>query len=228
VLRAVVCGGLGLAGGAIGGVVGQVLAYHAGIPEFAGWIVAGVLIGASIGAFDLFQALASGSGAAGSFRKMLNGILGGLLGGLIGGLPYTYLVGHSTLAHSGLTISLVLLGACIGLMIGLAQVMLEEAWLSVEEGVRAGSQLLLTKAETTIGRAETCDLGLFGDNTIENLHARIVSKNKRYLLAHEALEGETFVNDEPVGDKPVPLHSGDAIRVGKCLLRFGERHKKKG
>ena len=75
-----------------------------------------------------------------------------------------------------------LLGVCIGLLIGLAQVILKEAWIKVEAGFRAGRELMLTKDETTIGRAEGCDLGLFGDNTIEKLHARIVLKNNRYLL----------------------------------------------
>ena len=43
--------------------------------------------------------------------------------------------------------------------------------------------MMLSKDETTIGRAETCDIGLFGDNTIEQLHARILLKGNRYLLA---------------------------------------------
>jgi hypothetical protein len=226
-LRALVSGGLGGVGGAVGGLAGELLHDYAGIPAFVGWMLAGVLIGASIGAFDVLQALSSGRGAAGSFRKMRNGVYGGLIGGLIGGLPWTFLAGSPTLAHSSLTISLVLLGASIGLMIGLAQVILKEAWLRVEEGFRAGRELLLTRDETTIGRAEGCDLGLFGDNSIGKLHARILVKDRRYLLAHAAPDGETFVNDEPVSDTPVSLRDGDAIRLGRSLLRFGERQKKR-
>jgi pSer/pThr/pTyr-binding forkhead associated (FHA) protein len=112
-------------------------------------------------------------------------------------------------------------------MIGLAQVILKEAWLKVEEGFRSGRELLLTREETTIGRAETCDLGLFGDNTIQKVHARIVQKNNRYFLSQVGDEGETLLNDEKVGSKPVALRAGDGIRIGKSLLRFGERQKKK-
>jgi hypothetical protein len=227
VWRILVCGGLGFAGGAIGGLVGQVLATYLRAPLVVGWVLAGILIGASIGAFDLLQALFSGRGATGSFRKMRNGVYGGLLGGLIGGLPYTFLIHSPTLQNSGLTIGLVLLGGAIGLMIGLAQVILKEAWLTVEDGFRAGRELLLTKDETTIGRSESCDLGLFGDSSVARVHARILVKNHRYFIAHAAVEGETLVNEEPVGDKPRTLRSGDLLRIGKCVLRFGERHKRK-
>ena len=40
-------------------------------------------------------------------------------------------------------------------------------------GFRPGRQILLTRPETTIGRAESCDIGLFGDPAVERLHARI-------------------------------------------------------
>ncbi|MFO0877852.1 MAG: FHA domain-containing protein [Gemmataceae bacterium] len=226
-VRTLVCAGLGFAGGGVGGLVGQVLNDQVGIPLFVGWMLAGVLIGASIGAYDVLQALSAKQGLQGTFRKMTNGVLGGLLGGLIGGLPFTFLATSSTLSRSGLTISLVILGVCIGLMIGLAQVILKEAWLKVEEGFRSGRELLLTREETTIGRAETCDLGLFGDNTIQKVHARIVQKNNRYFLSQVGDEGETLLNDEKVGSKPVALRAGDGIRIGKSLLRFGERQKKK-
>ena len=100
--------------------------------------------------------------------------------------------------HSGLTIGLVILGMCIGLLIGLAQVVLKEAWLKVEAGFRAGREVMLTKDETTIGRAESCDIGLFGDNTVERLHARIERKNNQYVLADVETAGGTFLNDKPV------------------------------
>ena len=41
-----------------------------------------------------------------------------------------------------------------------------------------------------------------------------------------ATPGGTFVNESRV-ERPTPLHNGDAIRVGTCLLRFGERQKQR-
>jgi hypothetical protein len=227
VVRVVLCAVLGLVGGAIGGLVGQFLNSMANVPLVVGWLLAGVLIGASIGAFDLLRAISSGQDFGAAIKKTLNGVYGGLLGGFLGGLPFTFLRDLESLPRSGRTISLVVLGMCIGLMIGLAQVILKEAWIKVEEGFRAGRELMLTRNETTIGRAESCDLGLFGDAAIQKLHARILLQNNRYMLAHAAEDGETWLNDEEVGGKPVPLRSGDRIHLGKCVLLFRERQKRR-
>ena len=116
----------------------------------------------------------------------------------------------------------VALGACIGLLIGLAQVILKEAWLKVEAGFRKGREVILSKPEITIGRAESCDIGLFGDPQIEKLHARIRQEGNRYVLIDEG--AGTYVNEELIHGSRL-LHSGDAIRLGKCVLRFGERQK---
>ena len=226
-VRVLVCSFLGLFGGAFGGCVGQVLNSNFSVPIVVGWMLAGVLIGAGIGAFDIIRAIKAGESPMSGVKKSLNGVYGGLLGGLLGGLPFSLLISSTALPRSGQLIGLVLLGASIGLMIGLAQVFLKEAWIKVEEGFRAGREIMLTKEETTIGRAETCDLGLFADNAIEKLHASITQKNNRYLLAHVGEGGETLLNDRPVGDKPELLHAGDEIRIGKSLLSFGERQKKK-
>ncbi len=226
-VRVLVCAGLGLFGGAVGGLTGQVLYNNLDVPLFVGWMLVGVLIGAGIGAFDIIRALNSGDRIGSGLRKSLNGVYGGLLGGLIGGLPFSFLMNSRALPRSGQLISLVLLGGSIGLMIGLAQIILKEAWIKVEEGFRAGREVMLTKDETTIGRAETCDLGLFADNSIERLHASITQKNNRYLLSHIGEAGETLLNDQPLGTKPELLHAGDRIQIGKSVLSFGERQKKK-
>ena len=43
----------------------------------------------------------------------------------------------------------------------------------------AGREIMLTKDETTIGRAESCDIGLFGDNAIERLQIGRASCRER-------------------------------------------------
>jgi hypothetical protein len=233
--RVIICAGLGLAGGLAGGLIGQGLtilqrslpAVLAWAPLCLGWILAGVLIGASVGVYDLVRARLAGEDSYASLRKTVNGILGGLLGGGVGGAFFGVLSvsGAEALPHSGLTVGLVILGVSIGLLVGLAQVILKEAWLKVEEGFRAGRELMLTRDVTTIGRAEGCDVGLFGDHTIEKQHARILLEGNRYLLADAGSAGGTYLNDEPVGG-PTPLRSGDLIRVGRSILRFGERQKR--
>jgi hypothetical protein len=229
-LRAGLCGLLGVLAGLIGATIGQLTLEYIGLPALFGWMIAGALIGASIGTFDIARGWMGGDPGAG-WRKVFNGLIGGLLGGLLGGLPFTLVQNFQVLSEwfprSSLATCLVLLGLLIGLAIGLAQIMLKEAWIRVEEGFRPGRELLLAKEETTIGRGEGCDLGLFGDSNVQRLHARILLQKNQYLLMHVAEEGETFLNDAPVPRKPVPLRAGDRIRIGKNVLQFGERQKKR-
>ncbi|MGL4553330.1 MAG: FHA domain-containing protein [Gemmataceae bacterium] len=230
-LRTALCGVLGAAAGVLGGAGGQLLFEQAGVPIVSGWVLVGTLVGASVGAYDVLRGLAVGGGVAAASRKVVNGVAGGLVGGLLGGVPFAVVQNFPSLRElfprSSLAACLVLLGVLIGLSIGLAQVILKEAWLKVEEGFRAGRELMLSKGETTIGRAESCDLGLFGDSAVQRVHARIVLQDRRYLLEHAGDEGQTYLNDQPVGGGPVPLRAGDRIRIGKSVLQFGERQKRK-
>lgn len=225
-IRVGICLSIGLVGGLVGGLAGQVLYSLSPFLLFIGWILVGVGIGASIGVFDLLQAVMKGGDMRMPLKKTLNGVYGGFLGGLLGGVLFGLMFPNPYIPRTDLAIGLVILGLCIGLLIGLAQVILKEAWLKVAQGFRAGRELMLAKEETTIGRAEGCDLGLFGDNTIERLHARILLKNNRYLLADAETPGGTFLNGERVS-KPTLLKSGDKIGVGNSVIEFGERQKRK-
>jgi hypothetical protein len=226
IVRIFVCLSIGLVGGVFGGLLGQALysLHHSLL--FIGWILTGIGIGMSIGIYDLLRAAMTNGDLRVPLKKTRNGILGGLLGGLLGGILFDLLFPNDKIPRTDLAFGLVILGLCIGLLVGLAQVFLKEAWIKVAQGFRAGRELLLSKDETTIGRAEGCDLGLFGDNTIERLHARILLKKNRYLLADADTPGGTFLNDERVS-QPTPLKSGDVIRVGNSVIEFGERQKRK-
>jgi Inner membrane component of T3SS, cytoplasmic domain len=225
-------GGLG---GFVGGALGQILFAWLQWPALliVGWTITGLLIGAAPGMFDVLAGLLRNDELRGAWRKMFNGLLGGTLGGIVGGGLFLLLQAASVKLFgdkaegfwSPSATGFVVLGLFIGLMIGLAQVILKEAWLRVEEGFRPRRELILTRAETTVGRAETCDLGLFGDPEVERLHARISRRGSRYLLSDEDTPGGTYLNGERI-DGATPLRSGDVIGVGRCLLRFGERHKR--
>lgn len=229
--RVGMCAVLGFLGGMLGGYIGAGLLAAVGLQvmKLVGWLLVGAMVGASIGVFDLIGGLGTGD-LRGPIKKALNGLYGGLLGGFLGGIPFTLFTASEQLQEAvprgGLAACLVILGLCIGLLIGLAQVILKQAWVRVEEGFRPGRELLLTKEEITIGRAEGCDLLLLADNSIAKLHATIKLKNGRYLLSHAAEDGETLVNDEPV-NKPTPLRAGDLIRIGRSVIKFGEKEKRR-
>jgi hypothetical protein len=234
VVTAVIVGAMG---GLLGGLVSQALYGWKELAVFLvlGWSITGFLIGVSLGVFDLLASLLSGQDPGAALRKVLKGVLGGTSGGLLGGVLSLVLYGGWTrLLHSNPEVEehlwspsawgFVALGVCIGLLIGLAQVILKEAWLKVEEGFRKGREIILSKPEVTIGRAESCDIGLFGDPLIEKLHARILLEGNRHVLVDAGSAAGSYVNEERVhGSRP--LRSGDAIRLGKCVLRFGERQK---
>jgi hypothetical protein len=236
VRRGLFVAGIGLVSGLLGGAVGQLLYKSTDSTLFLGlgWVLTGLLIGASVGAYDVVARRLRGEGAAGAMRKVVNGLIGGGVGGLLGallyiplGLAFGHLFGRPPdKIFSSSAWGMVALGACIGLFIGLAQVILKEAWVRVEAGFRPGRELILTKDQTTIGRAESCDIGLFGGQGVEKVHARILLQGKRYLLADDDTPGGTYLNDAKI-TAPTPLRHGDAIRVGNCVLRFGERQKNK-
>jgi hypothetical protein len=231
----------GLAGAVIGLVVsvpgaflGQMLVNATGKEGLAvvGWTLTGLLIGTSVGVYDTVTRLSQGGHLGGALRKVLHGTLGGCIGGLLGGALYVLIRGNLSFGgrnpddlFSSSALGFVVLGVCIGLLVGLAQVILKEAWVRVEAGFRPGRELILTKEEVTIGRAESCDIGLFGDAGIERLHARILQQGHRYVLADAGTMAGTFVNEQRI-TQPTPLRSGDAIRVGKSVMRFQERQRR--
>jgi FHA domain len=232
--RVLACVAVGSVGGLSGGVVGQLLyeRHNLAVLLVLGWALTGLMVGVAVGAFDFVRFWVREEDVRGAVRKVLRGILGGLVGGLLGGFLYCGLRGawggvfpdRADLWSPSAT-GFVALGLCIGLAIGVAQVVLKQAWLRVEAGFRRGREMPLDRPELTIGRAESCDLGLFGDPTVERLHARIVRQGGRYLLADAGTAGGTYVNDVRVL-QPVPLRSGDLIRLGNALVRFRERERR--
>src|SRR5262249_60253475 len=105
------------------------------------------------------------------------------------------------------------------------QVILKEAWVKVEKGFRAGRELILSKPLLTIGRAESCDIGLFGDPNVEKLHVRIVQRGGQYLVEDQGTQAGTLVNGRRIFG-PTPLRSGDLIQIGRNTLSFGERARR--
>jgi hypothetical protein len=221
--------------GLLGGLLSEALYSWKHWPFFMvfGYTLVGLLIGLSVGVFDLFLSLALNRDSHGALCKVRNGLIGGTVGGILGGIVSVFLHhGWSGLFHnkdsdllwSPSAAAFVALGACIGLTIGLAQVILKEAWIKVEAGFRAGRELILARPEITIGRAENCDVGLFGDPGVDRLHATIQRQGHVYVVQDAGSSTGTWVNDEPI-TQPRILCSGDVIRVGRCLLRFGERSR---
>jgi hypothetical protein len=227
---------VGCVGGVLGGFLGSVLYNQTKLSLFYvfGWTLTGALIGTSIAVFELLSGIVRQQDVGGAQRKLLKALIGGLLGGLLGGVLSLLLraLGGAIFSArnqddlaSPTAWGFVALGACIGLLIGLAQVLLKEAWIRVESGRRAGRELILTRECTTIGRAEACEIGLFGDNAIERQHAYILQVGNRYYVEDAGTPAGTYLNDQRIHGRML-LQTGDLIRVGSTVLCFRERQKR--
>jgi hypothetical protein len=205
----------GLGAGGIGGVVGILLGdilYAAGLPRAIGWLVMGLGIGAVEGLTER------------SPQKLRNGLIGGGMGGLLGGFlfdPLSNLIQSGTGMTSRAT-SFVILGICIGLLIGLAQVILKKAWLTVLDGYRPGRQLILSRDITLLGRGDHLLLPFMGPNNInlEQEHVRISKQpDGSYQVADNNSKQGSFVNNKPLTAASV-LADGDVIKLGGNFVRF--------
>jgi len=181
---------IGGVGGAIGSLIGNFLYQH-GLPRALGWCVMGLSIGVVDGLTDR------------SWKKVRNGLIGGALGGLLGGFLFDPIKGWAA-SQTGLAsraVAFVLLGICIGSLIGLVQVVLKEAWLTVLDGYRPGRQLILTRDVTILGRAEHVALPFFGHpaRDVEREHARIVRRpNGQFAIEDVQTKSGTRVNGEVI------------------------------
>ncbi|GBD35429.1 FHA domain-containing protein FhaB [bacterium HR36] len=224
---------LGGLAGLVGGGIGQALAFITEYLRIVGWLVAGALIGLAISVWDLVMLLLARQKTQGALRKLRNGALGGVVGGVLGGLALliigqllTPLLSRTQTPISPAAIGWTILGALIGLAIGLAQVILRDAWVIVESGFRPGRDILISKPVVTIGRAEGCDIGLYGAKGVEKNHARILMDGAEYFIEDCQTPGGTFVNEKRIAEKQ-RLQSGDRIRVGECVLLFRARARRR-
>ena len=233
--RVAVATSIGLVGStACGGLAGYLFSQQPwSILFLLSWVVLGFLIGLAISVFDVAAGLAR-KDVRGPLTKLVKCTLGGTVGGTVGGafawllrFPIGGLLGdpRGNSFWTPTEVGFVVLGALIGLLVGLSQVVLLEAWIRVEAGFRPGRDLVINRDRTVIGRAEAADIALFGDTGVEKHHALILMERGGYYLEPLPNTPGTYINEQPVLVR-TRLAAGDLIRVGKSLLRFNQRRKR--
>ncbi len=207
----------GLLGGGIGGAVGGLLGNLAflvlplTLSRAVGWMIMGLAIGAAEGIYEK------------SSRKCRNGAIGGALGGLLGGLLFQAIASDSSMAARAT--AFVILGTAIGALVGLTQLVLKEAWLTVVDGFRPGRELILGQNVTMLGRGDHLPLPFLGypGRDLEPEHARITRQlDGRYVLEDNRSRLGTRLNGQPL-QAATPLKDGDLIKLGSNLVRFNSR-----
>ncbi len=213
VFRGILIGFLaGLFGGALGLLIGEVLYQLFGqsdVLRILGWAI-----------FGLFLGLADGLLAHSSHRFMYAGI-GGLLGGLMGGAA-SFLIGKFTeLPYTSRALGYALLGALVGMFIGLLPVVLRNAWVKVvSSGRNEGKERLVDRQRIMIGGDARCDLPLYGDQEIANHHAEIVQQGNQFILRPLG-EALVVVNDHCIYE--YMLQNEDTFQIGNETLLFRKK-----
>lgn len=179
----------------------------------------GALLGLAVGAATL------------NFRRAVQGVIGGVIaGGLSGFLfdPLAGALGDFVLQLQGQrsgdvgTVSRALtfwmLGASIGLFIGLVERLARSAWLRLQLGRNEGKEWSIDSAQTFIGRSESANVPLFGDPNIAPLHCSIQRHGKDYVLVDGGSPMGTLLNGHRI--QSALLAPGSQIQVGSMVLQF--------
>lgn len=230
-LQRMLHGGMyGAALGALGGIVGLVLGefvfetFGGGIWARAlGWAIFGAFIGTSDGFAQKMPA------------KVRYGILGGILGGFIGGGTYQglvsllYGISQAVALSWGSAIGLIILGACIGALIGLVESLLRKSWLFFITGRLEGQTRTLDSSRPhTLGSAVSCTIVLPNDPTVAPVHAQIAYENETFVV--QRVDGDLIVRRDGKDQKVTNhvLQPGDRVQLGdtKMIFRNVEGRKK--
>jgi hypothetical protein len=113
-------------------------------------------------------------------------------------------------------VGLTLIGAGIGLFIGLLEWLTRAAWVRVLYGRNEGKDYPIDRDGAYLGRDELADVPLRGDPQVAPRHAEIRMDGGGYVLIPLA---PMAVNGQPVS-APVELHDGDLLQIGSFQAQF--------
>jgi hypothetical protein len=241
--RAAWCGGIGLLTGLIAGVLSILLAGL--VYGLIGMLGAdSINPTASAGAFllQMFRrglawtlagmGMGLGQGFALKSGKLkLNGFIGGLVGGLVGGLlfdPIDLLLSNRELMQgAGLSraVGITIVGAAVGLMIGLTDLLTRDAWLKVIAGPLQGKEFSFNRTPIRLGSSPKSDIYLFKDASIDPAHAVINKLRDTYEISDEDSATGVFVNGQRIV-KNRRLADGDLIQIGESQFKYSTRENK--
>ncbi len=161
-----------------------------------------------------------------SRRLLLFGLLGGVVGGVLGGLLFDpidlLLLGEDKpSAHISRLIGFMVIGANVGGMIGVVELLTRDAWLRMEQGPLAGKEFLVFKDVMKVGSSPRSDIYLFNDPQVKDHHAtlRMVGENLEIESVDSALR--VLLNDRAITRSR--LRHGDRITLGRTTFVYQRR-----
>jgi len=217
--------GLGLGLGFVSGFVAQIIysallsdtseytsEIYLAVVRALGWGILGAGIGVSIGLIKPEK------------MRILNCSLGGLAGGFVGGFLFNFISASVSIGEndSGIIprlVGIVLMGALIGLGIGLLEQFAKAAWLKVIRGEFEGKEYLVFEGTTSIGNSGKNTIVLFKDKLVAPNHCEIIQEGNKYVLVDKGSPMGTVVNGMRVTRHV--LKQGDAVvffhRISHCF-----------
>lgn len=187
--------------------------------RFLAILPAGAFLGLAVGAATL------------NVKRAIQGLIGGLLAGAAAGLlfdPLAAILEGPILAMQGQRIgetggvsravTFCLLGASIGLFIGLVERIARSAWLRLHLGRNEGKEWSIDSAQTFIGRSESATVPLFGDPNVAPIHASIQRQGPGYVLIDGGSPMGTYLNGHRI--QSALLVHGSEIQIGGFVLQF--------
>jgi hypothetical protein len=239
--RSLLSGGVGLLVGFIGGFLSAMLAGLVYLPmnRLAIDQMGGTL--GSLTPFGFFVqmtgrglawclagiAMGLGQGIAmRSKRLLLYGFLGGIIGGLLGGLLFDpidmLLLGvDKPSAHWSRLVGLGVVGACVGVMIGVVELLARDAWLRMTKGPLSGKEFLIFKDIMNLGASPRNDIYLFNDSLVADVHVRIQTTGDVCEVQNIDKDNPALLNGRPVTSSR--LRNGDQITIGQTEFVFQTR-----
>lgn len=232
-IRGGIVGGLvGAIAGSVGISVGSVVFAFAqklplvglagGVPARAlGWGMMGVVIGLAEGGVGL------------SLKRAYYGLIGGLLGGVLGGALFEVAamsIGTAQASFEGgpaevgtvpRAIGFAVLGAGIGLMIGVVEALSRKAWVRLILGRNEGKDWSLDAPVTVLGSSESAHIPLRGDPNVTPQHACIRNERGQYVIYDMNTPIGIAVSGVPT--RQAILRPGEFFQIGQHLLQFNLR-----
>lgn len=172
-------------------------------------------------------AMGLGQGIALRSKRLFGyGFLGGVIGGLIGGLlfdPLDFVLAgsHHVGADWPRLAALVVIGAAVGAMIGIVELLARDAWLRMTEGPLAGKEFVLFRDVMNIGASPKSQIYLFNDDTVAPLHATLRTVGEDCEIAARDRVHPVLVNGRSITS--ARLRHGDRIQIGNTSFVFEQR-----
>ncbi len=232
--RAIVGGGVGFLIGFIGsffssmfgGIIYNLLTSNEIITTF-GFLLQVIARTLAWGVIGMASGLGYGISLR-SKRLIFYGFIGGTLGGLLGGMffdPIDILLlgGEKMSGYLSRLIGIAVIGAAVGMAIGIVELLSREAWLRMTQGSLAGKEFIVFKDIMRIGSSPKSEIYLFNDPQVKDLHAKLFTVGDEYEIESQDELKPVLVNERPI--KSVRLRTGDQITMGNTTFIFEKREK---